>query len=137
MKKFKPTPYVSPYAVDERTRRSVLAARGGDKRSINEVHQHVDRRPAGRTGQAFRPVFDEDSFLNAVGIIEGVVEGLCVAGGEGWEVKQRLVCEKPRTKMRLLLRRSEMLPVIEGVDRAVCCNFFSFSLLAVRIWMVG
>ena len=52
--------------------------------------------------------------------------GVGGGGRGGGEVRQRLVSERPRSRMRLLLGRSPVLPVLERVDRAVCYNILFF-----------
>ena len=64
----------SYYTVDERTRRSVMAAQG--TRSINEVHESRRAR--------FPRAFDQNAFLATIRKVEGVVEGICLHGNEGW-----------------------------------------------------
>lgn len=110
--------YVSPYTVDDRTRRSVMAAQVSNK-SIQEVQDGDFRRSTPRKFPRFQPEFNGDSFLSALSTITVVIEGLCFEGAEGWDEVQRLVPEKPRVSSRLIGGPSQ--PTVNfGNDRAVC-----------------
>ena len=103
----------SYYTVDERTRRSVMAAQGtGGTRSINEVHKSMQSR--------WSQPFDQKAFLVSIGTVSAVVEGICLNGTNGWTEVQRL---QPGILSRLL-EGSSVPPVLEGHDRAVCDTFF-------------
>lgn len=82
--------YVTPRISDERLRRSVMAAQAG-RTSIRDVYEREARRPPSRWRLPFKPEFDEESFSSALGIVEVVVEGLCVEGAEGWVERERSV----------------------------------------------
>ncbi|KAF6237694.1 hypothetical protein HO173_003895 [Letharia columbiana] len=97
--------YISPYAVDKRTRRSVLAALV-DNRSINDTHNRDSRRATAK----FRPAFNGESFASALGIITVVVEGLLIEGAGVGDGERRLIPERPRGSSRA--------PIYLGTDRA-------------------
>lgn len=100
--------YISPYAPDERTRRSVMAAQAYNK-TMDEVYQHDSR---------IKPNFDNESFSGALGTITVSIEGLCLQGAKGWDEKQVLMPEVPRVSERLFGGAS-IAPIV-GNDRAVC-----------------
>lgn len=103
-------PYVSPYAVDERTRRSVMVAQ--ENKSIAEVHERDSRRIATAKYPPFKPEFDADSFSGALATVTVAVEGVCFEGVAGWEVRRLVVSERPRGQ--------GFAPSYLGNDRVVC-----------------
>ena len=103
----------SYYTVDERTRRSVMAAQR--TRSINEVHESSRAR--------FSRDFDQNAFLATIGNVEAVIEGMCLNGTQGWEDVTRLQPDIPRLSS-WLVRGDSVPPVLLGHDRAVCENLF-------------
>lgn len=127
-------PYISPYTVDERLHRSVMAAQLHNH-TIHEVHQRDFRRSRPFKHVAFKPDFNEDSFSGALGTITVVIEGLCFEGAEGWTEVQMLMPERRRLSSQLFGAPS-VAPILFGNDRAVC--IFSFRLMASQLetWRV-
>ena len=103
----------SYYTVDERTRRSVMAAQG--TRYINKVHESSRAR--------LSRDFDQNAFLATLGNVEAVIEGMCLNGTRGWEDVTRLQPDVPRLSSRLV-EGDSVPPVLLGHDRAVCHTFF-------------
>ncbi|KAM0794716.1 hypothetical protein BDR22DRAFT_967478 [Usnea florida] len=96
----------SYYTVDERTRRSVMAAQG---MRIDEVHE-ASRERLSRD-------FDQNAFLATIGNVEAVIEGMCLNGTQGWEDVTRLQPDVPRLSSRLV-EGDSVPPVLLGHDRA-------------------
>ena len=115
-------PYISPYTVDERLHRSVMAAQLHNH-TIHELHERESRRSRPSKHGAFKPDFNGDSFSGALGTITVVIEGLCFEGAEGWTEVQMLMPERRRLSSRLFGAPSAA-PILFGNDRAVCiCSF--------------
>lgn len=115
--------YISPYAVDKRTRQSVLAALV-DNRSINDTHNRDSRRATAK----FRPAFNGESFASALGIITVVVEGLLIEGAGVGDGERRLIPERPRGSSRA--------PIYLGTDKAVCDFSFGVMFSELETWRV-
>lgn len=119
----------SYYAVNDRLRTSVMLAQAGNN-SLREAYESSSHP---RNRQAFKPEFNEESFSSALATITVVVEGLCFEGAGGWEVKQRLVVDKPRLTMKFLLGQSSNPPELVGDDRAVS----AFSFLSLELFFLS
>ncbi|CAD6581323.1 MAG: hypothetical protein ASARMPREDX12_000425 [Alectoria sarmentosa] len=109
-------PYISPYTVDERLHRSVMAAQLHNH-TIHELHERESRRSRPSKHGAFKPDFNGDSFSGALGTITVVIEGLCFEGAEGWTEVQMLMPERRRLSSRLFGAPSAA-PILFGNDRA-------------------